>query len=104
MLKRYVALIVSLCCVSFEGCRSPSMSKERVLPPHHIAGMVETVNQECGYLILRCSVVPPVGVEAEVYRNRKKVARVRFSSVRNYPCVSADILSGQPARNDLLVY
>ena len=111
MLRRCHIVLGSLCCVSLmlTGCNSPSVVQEgkkiaSMQIPQCIAGRVESVNREQRYIILRCSIAPPVGSEATVYRDHKKVAQVKFSSVRDYPCVSADILSGLPAIGDLLVY
>lgn len=48
--------------------------------------------------------LPPAGEEARVLRQGQPVGQVRIQPVRRGVYVAADIISGQPQRDDLVEY
>lgn len=106
-----VKVLILLCasCLAIpmlQGCRTAGGVRDGdVSPPlRRVAGRITLVDVEHGFVLMR-AVLPPVeGVTAEVYRGREVVARLSLSGPRNYPHISAIILEGEPALNDVVVW
>jgi len=106
--KGILRVSLTILTLALSGCGTSgiqsSSKSQRNQAGLKVAGEIGAVNEEFDYIVVRCELAPPAGAEAKVFRGKQQVATLRFSRISDYPYFSADILDGDPAKGDLVVY
>lgn len=104
LLFSVIALVITLSGSGCQRLRFWHREPEKPAPPASQAepvyltlpgAVVEHVNDEDGYVILECTILPSPDEEAKVYRNGNAVGLLRISELRKGPFVVADIVLGK---------